>query len=93
MPLDFKAHALWLAAKAYVTKTSERKWTAAGIGIAFGLALIAVPPLGIAAFGTAIAGWWLVVAVVTIFGGLAGNRLGIELERRRSRRHGPPPAP
>jgi cobalamin synthase len=88
MALDFKktSRGLWQAAGAYVTKTSERKWTAAGVGIALGLALIAVPPLGIAAFGTAIAGWWIVVAVVTIFGGMAGNRLGIELERRRSRK-------
>lgn len=77
---------LWRAATAFVTKTSERKWTAAGIGLAFGVALILVPPLGIAAFGGAVAGWWVVVAVVTVFGGMAGNRWGIELERRRSKK-------
>lgn len=77
---------LWRAAAAYVTKTRERKWTAAGIGLAFGVALILVPPLGIAAFGGAVAGWWIVVAIVTLFGGMAGNRWGVELERRRSKK-------
>lgn len=76
---------LWRATIAYVTGTPERKWTAAGIGLAFGVALIVVPPLGIAAFGGAIAGWWIVVAVVTLFGGMAGNRVGVEIERRRSK--------
>lgn len=74
---------LWNKARAYVTKTPERKWTAAGIGLGFGIALIFVPPLGIAAFGGAIAGWWIVVLVVTAFGALIGNRAGIEAERRR----------
>jgi hypothetical protein len=48
--------------------------------------LILVPPLGIAAFGGAVAGWWIVVAIVTLFGGMAGNRWGVELERRRGSR-------
>lgn len=77
---------LWNRARAYVTKTPERKWTAAGIGLGFGVALIFVPPLGIAAFGGAIAGWWIVVLVVTVFGAFAGNRAGIEVERRQAQR-------
>lgn len=83
---------LWNMARTYVTKTPERKWTAAGIGLGFGAALIFVPPLGIAAFGTAIAGWWIVAGVVTAFGAFAGNRAGIEMERRRAKqgkRNGP----
>ncbi|GAA0596512.1 hypothetical protein GCM10008943_09550 [Paenochrobactrum glaciei] len=68
---------------AYVSKTPERKWTATGIGIAFVASIIFVPPIGIAAFGGAIAGWWIVVAVVTVIGAFAGNRVGIEMERRQ----------
>lgn len=74
---------LWNKTRTYVMKTSERKWTVAGIGFAFLVACIFVPPLGIAAFGTAIAGWWIVVAVVTVLGAFAGNRMGIEVERRQ----------
>lgn len=77
---------LWGRTRAYVIKTPERKWTVAGIGLAFGLALIFVPPLGIAAFGGAIAGWWIVVGLVTMFGAFIGNRAGIEVERRQARR-------
>lgn len=77
---------LWRAGIAFVTRTPERKWTAAGIGLAFGVALILVPPLGIAAFGGAVAGWWIVVGIVTLIGGMAGNRWGVELERRRSKK-------
>ncbi|KRA96531.1 hypothetical protein ASD83_15610 [Devosia sp. Root685] len=77
---------LWSKARAYITKTPERKWTAAGIGLGFGVALIFVPPLGIAAFGGAIAGWWIVVGVVTVIGAFAGNRAGIEVERRQAQR-------
>ena len=73
---------MWTAAVAYTTRTPQRKWTSAGIALGFGVALIAVPPLGIAAFGTAIAGWWLVALVVTAFGAFAGNRVGVEFERR-----------
>lgn len=77
---------LWERARAYVTKTPERKWTAVGIGLGFGVALVFVPPLGIAAFGGAIAGWWIVVGVVTVIGAFVGNRAGIEVERRQARR-------
>ena len=76
---------LWSKARAYVTKTPERKWTAAGVGLGFGL----VPPLGIAAFGGANAGWWIVVGVVTVIGAFAGNRAGIEVERRQARQVSP----
>jgi len=83
--LTATSHRLWKACLDYVTKTTERKWTTAGVGIGLGLAFILVPPLGIAAFGGAIAGWWIVVLVVALFGGFAGNRWGIELERRKAR--------
>lgn len=77
---------LWNKVRAYVLKTPERKWTAAGVGLAFVVACIFAPPIGIAAFGGAIAGWWIVVAMVTLFGAFAGNRMGIEMERRQVRR-------
>ena len=84
--LSSTSRRLWSRARAYITKTPERKWTAAGIGLGFGVALIFVPPLGIAAFGGAIAGWWIVVGVVTLIGAFAGNRAGIEVERRQAQR-------
>lgn len=76
---------LYSRTAAYITKTPERKWTAVGVALGFGIALIFVPSLGIAAFGTAFAGWWLVVGVVTVFGALLGNRAGIEIQRRRGK--------
>ncbi|MCZ8041676.1 MAG: hypothetical protein O9330_04300 [Beijerinckiaceae bacterium] len=45
------------------------------------LATIAVPPLGIAVFGTAFAGWWFAVFLMTLFSGLIGNRFGIGREK------------
>jgi threonine/homoserine efflux transporter RhtA len=83
--LNTMSRRMWRASLAYVTKTTERKWTTAGIGLGLGVAFILVPPLGIAAFGGAIAGWWIVVIIVAVFGGFAGNRWGIELERRKAR--------
>lgn len=76
---------LYRRSRLFITKTPQRKWTAVGVAVGLGLALIAVPPLGIAAFGGAVAGWWLVVLVVTIFGALIGNRAGVEVERRREK--------
>jgi hypothetical protein len=54
--------------------------------LGFGVALIFVPNLGITAFGGAIAGWWIVVGVVTVIGAFAGNRAGIEVELRQPQR-------
>lgn len=77
--------ALFGRTQAFATKTPERKWTAVGLALGFGFALILVPPLGIAVFGTAFAGWWLAVAIVTAFGALVGNRAGIEVQRRNKK--------
>lgn len=81
--LKLTSAALYERAAGYVTKTPERKWTAVGVALGFGGALILVPPLGIAMFGTAFAGWWLVVGIVTALGALLGNRVGIEVQRRK----------
>ncbi|TPK53800.1 MULTISPECIES: hypothetical protein [unclassified Mesorhizobium] len=40
------------------------------------LAIILVPPMGLALMGTAFAVWWLGVGIVVIFGGLIGNVIG-----------------
>lgn len=75
---------MWRALLRWVATTPEGKWTAAGIGLGFGIALIVMPGFGIAVFGTAFAGWWFGVALATVFGGLLGNRWGIVEERRRA---------
>jgi len=75
--------ALYRRASGFVTKTAQRKWSAVGASLGLGLGLIFAPSIGIAAFGGAIAGRWIVVAVITVFGALIGNRLGVEVERRR----------
>ncbi len=70
---------------AFLSRTPQRKWTAVGAALGLGTGLIVVPPLGIAAYGGAIAGSWLVVLVVMAFGALIGNRAGVEVERRRDK--------
>ncbi|WP_156941717.1 hypothetical protein [Mesorhizobium sp. WSM2561] len=45
------------------------------------LATIVLPGLGIAIVGTALAGWWLVVAFFTVLSALCGNRVGIGREK------------
>ena len=82
----FKATAVksYNAVRDYLGKTPERKWTAAGIALAFGLSLIFMPGFGIAAFGGAISAWGFGIFVFTIFGALVGNRAGIEVQKRRS---------
>lgn len=61
--------------------TTQQKWTTSFIFGGLLIATIAVPPLGIAVFGTAFAGWWLTVFLMTLFFGLVGNRVGIGRER------------
>jgi hypothetical protein len=47
------------------------------------IAALLVPPLGIAVFGTAFAGWWVAVILTTIFFGLIGNNLGVRREKAK----------
>lgn len=83
---DFKATAArsYRVALDYIGKTPERKWTAAGFALAFGIALTITPGFGIAVFGGAFSAWGLGVAVITVFGALVGNRAGVELEKRKA---------
>lgn len=84
MKFDYKATSKWMLAKSrkYLLSTPQRRWTTYGVGGAFVLAFIAVPPFGIAASGIAFAGWWLAVLLATIFGALVGNRIGVAVEQK-----------
>ena len=61
--------------------TTQQKWTTAGICAATITTIAFVPNLGIAIFGTAFAGWWVVLFVTAMLGGLAGNRVGVGREK------------
>jgi hypothetical protein len=61
--------------------TTQQKWTTASVIAGLVLATMVMPGLGIAVFGTAFAGWWLAVFVMTIFFGLIGNRVGVGREK------------
>lgn len=61
--------------------TTHQKWATSFLLAGFAIATCFVPHLGIAVFGTAFAGWWLTVFVVTMFFWLLGSRLGVEREK------------
>lgn len=61
--------------------TTQQKWTTSFVIGGLALASVVMPPVGIALFGTAFAGWWLAVFVMTVFFGLVGNRFGIGREK------------
>lgn len=61
--------------------TTQQKWTTSFVGGGLALASLLMPPFGIAVFGTAFAGWWLAVFILTVFLGLVGNRVGVGREK------------
>jgi hypothetical protein len=61
--------------------TTHQKWTTSFAIGGLVVATLLVPPVGIAVFGTAFAGWWLTVFIVASFSGLIGSRLGIGREK------------
>ena len=61
--------------------TTQQKWTTSFVLAGTVLAMVVMPRLGIAVFGTAFAGWWFAVLVMTIFFGLVGNRVGVGREK------------
>ncbi|TAY75186.1 hypothetical protein [Rhizobium ruizarguesonis] len=65
----------------FAWRTSQRRWTTVGVAVALFLTTAFIPNLGIAVFGTAFAGWWIVLGVMALLGGLAGNRVGIGREK------------
>lgn len=64
-----------------VWTTTQQKWTTSFVLAGMALATVFMPGLGIAVFGTAFAGWWFAVIVMTIFFGLVGNRVGVGREK------------
>lgn len=76
MQFDYRATALFMR-RHFI----RRAWTTSFFAGGLGLASVLMPPLGIAVFGTAFAGWWLAVFVMTVFFGLVGNRFGVEREK------------
>lgn len=63
--------------------TTQQKWTTSFVVAGLALATLVMPGFGIAVFGTAFAGWWLAVVIMTIFFGLVGNRVGVGREKAR----------
>lgn len=83
MQLDYRATARFMARQfvRLAWTTTQQKWTTSFIIGGLSLATLIMPGLGIAAFGTAFAGWWLAVFVTTVFFGLVGNRVGVGREK------------
>ena len=71
-----------LLATRWFWSTPQRRWTTGFVVAGFALATVVRPAFGIAVFGTAFAGWWLAVLILTLVSGLLGNRIGVERERR-----------
>ncbi|OBY05976.1 hypothetical protein BAE36_17390 [Rhizobium leguminosarum bv. trifolii] len=83
MQLDYRAasHLMFRMFVRFAWRTAQRRWTTIGVGAALILTSAFIPNLGIAIFGTAFAGWWVVLGVMALLGGLAGNRVGIGREK------------
>lgn len=71
--------------KRHAWTTPQQKWTTGGIIVGLVVATIVMPPFGIAVFGTAFAGWWFAVFLMTLVCGLVGNRFGIGREQKAER--------
>jgi hypothetical protein len=61
--------------------TTQQRWTTSFVVAGLILATIVMPSFGIAVFGTAFAGWWLAVFIMTGVCGLVGNRVGVGREK------------
>ncbi|RVD37110.1 hypothetical protein EN742_20965 [Mesorhizobium sp. M4A.F.Ca.ET.020.02.1.1] len=66
--------------------STQQRWTTSFVVAGLILATIVMPSFGIAVFGTAFAGWWLAVFIMTGVCGLVGNRVGIGREKARMMR-------
>lgn len=72
--------------RALIWGTRERRWTTYWTIGGLVAASLFMPAIGIAVLGTAFAGWWLAVLVITLISGMFGNRLVVELDRRAAAR-------
>lgn len=83
MQFDYRATTRFMARQfvRLAWTTIQQKWTTSFVVTGLALATMMMPGLGIAVFGTAFAGWWLAVSVMTLFFGLVGNRVGVGREK------------
>lgn len=83
MQINYRATARFIARQfvRLAWTTTQQKWTTASVIAGMALATAIMPGLGIAVFGTAFAGWWLAVVIMTLFFGLVGNRVGVGREK------------
>lgn len=83
MQFDYRATAHFMARQfvRLAWTTTQQKWTTSFIIGGLALATMVMPGLGIAVFGTAFAGWWFAVFIMTLFFGLVGNRVGVGREK------------
>ncbi|UXT48166.1 hypothetical protein FY136_02550 [Agrobacterium tumefaciens] len=88
MQFDYRASARFMARQfvRLAWTSTQQKWTTSFIVAGLVLASTVMPGLGIAVFGTAFAGWWFAVFLMTVFFGLIGNRVGIGREKATIKR-------
>ncbi|MGK9053115.1 hypothetical protein [Neorhizobium petrolearium] len=91
MQFDYRATARFMAHQflRLAWTTTQQKWTTSFIIAGLTLATLVMPGFGIAVFGTAFAGWWFAVFVMTLFFGLVGNRIGVGREKAAITRQAP----
>ena len=83
MQFDYRATARFMARQSVrlAWTTTQQKWTTSFFVVGLTLATLVMPGFGIAVFGTAFAGWWFAVFIMTLFFGLVGNRVGVGREK------------
>ncbi|KEQ08057.1 hypothetical protein [Pseudorhizobium pelagicum] len=83
MQFDYRATARFMARQSVrlAWTTTQQKWTTSFVVVGLTLATLVMPGFGIAVFGTAFAGWWFAVFIMTLFFGLVGNRVGVGREK------------
>lgn len=83
MQLDYRATARFMTRKfvRLAWTTTQQKWTTSFAIAGLTLSTLLMPGVGIVVFGTAFAGWWLAVFIMTLLFGLFGNRVGVGREK------------
>lgn len=83
MQFDYRTTARFMARHSVrlAWTTTQQKWTTSFVVAGLTLATLVMPGFGIAVFGTAFAGWWFAVFIMTLFFGLVGNRVGVGREK------------
>ncbi|MCV9943934.1 MULTISPECIES: hypothetical protein [unclassified Rhizobium] len=83
MQFNYRATARFMLRQSVrlVWTTTQQKWTTSFVPAGMALTTVFMPGFGIAVFGTAFAGCWFAVVVMTVFFGLVGNRVGVGREK------------